>query len=240
MQHPTQIMDCNEDAQRVSASAPCSASFRGASVINADCMDVMSKLADGAYDLAICDPPYGIERFKKGIGKGDRHTVKTTSTGWNNAKPSPEYFRELFRVSKNQIVWGANNFQMPESEYFCIWNKMQTVDNFASAEYAWVSPGLRQPALVFDYSIHQHNQTTKIHPTQKPEALYRWLLTKYAKPGQRILDTHLGSGSSVIAALEYGYEILACEIDEQYFATAVERIGRYEQQGTFAMTRNID
>jgi site-specific DNA-methyltransferase (adenine-specific) len=226
------------DAMAGFAAPLGSASWGGVTVLNADCMAVMSKLADNAYDLAICDPPYGIERFKKGIGKGDRHTVKTTSTGWNNAKPSPEYFAELFRVSKNQIVWGANNFQMPESEYFCIWNKMQTVDNFASAEYAWVSPSLRQPALVFDYSIHQHNQTTKIHPTQKPEALYKWLLTKYAKPGWRILDTHLGSGSSAIAALELKYEMLGCEIDEQYFATAAERIGRYESQGTFDMTPN--
>jgi site-specific DNA-methyltransferase (adenine-specific) len=196
-------------------------------------MELMATFPDGHFDLAIVDPPYGIERFKKGIGKGDRHTVKTTSTVWNNAKPSQEYFAELFRVSKNQIVWGANNFQMPESEYFCIWNKMQTVVNFASAEYAWVSPGLRQPALVFNYSIHQHNQTLKIHPTQKPVQLYKWLLANFAKPGQRVLDTHLGSGSHAIAAHYYGVHLTACEIDADYYAAAIARVERETAQLTF-------
>ena len=201
------------------------------SLINDDCMNVMKGLRDNEFDLAIVDPPYGIERFKNGIGKGDRHTVKTTSNEWNNAKPTPEYFGELFRVSKHQIVWGSNNFQMPESEYFLVWNKMQTVDNFSSAEFAWVSPGLRQPALVFDYSIHQHNQTTKIHPTQKPVKLYEWILLKYAQPGWKILDTHMGSGSSVIAALEMNFEITAIEIDPNYFAAASDRIRRHQDQG---------
>lgn len=204
-------------------------------VRHADCMELMATFPDKHFDLAIVDPPYGIERFKKGFGttrfKMDSRTAKD-GLKWDNA-PEAEYFEELFRVSKHQIVWGANNFQMPKSEYFCIWNKMQTVDNFASAEYAWVSPSLRQPALVFDYSIHRHNQTTKSHPTQKPVALYNWLLAKYAAHGMRILDTHLGSGSHAIACHYARLHLTACEIDADYFREACARITRETAQDTF-------
>lgn len=194
-------------------------------LLNCDCMDYLRELDDNAFDLAIVDPPYALERFRKGIGQGDRHTVKTKSLEWNNNAPSEEYFEQLRRVSANQIVWGANNFEMPKSEYFCIWDKQQTVDNFASAEYAWVSMGLKKPAKVFRYSIHQHNSDKgKIHPTQKPVKLYQWLLENYAKPGQRILDTHLGSGSSAIAAHYFGCEFVGCELDKDYFDSAINRI----------------
>jgi len=192
-------------------------------LLNVDCMDYMATLPDKAFDLAIVDPPYGLDRFKNGIGKGDRHTVKA-SAGFNNLTPTAEYFEELFRVSNAQIIWGANNFILPTSEYFCIWDKQQTVDNFASAEYAWVSMTLKKPAKVFKYSIHQHNSDAgKIHPTQKPVKLYDWLLHNYAKPGQRILDTHLGSGSSAIAAHYYGVDFVGCELDEDYFNAAKKR-----------------
>src|SRR5690606_13365174 len=110
---------------------------------------------------------------------------------------------------KNQIIWGANNFMLPPSEYFCIWNKKQTVDNFASAEYAWVSMGLKKPAKVFEYSIHKHNQINKIHPTEKPVALYRWLLQNYAKTGDKIIDTHSGSGSLACACHLEKFDFLA-------------------------------
>ena len=143
-------------------------------ITNEDNMELMARYEDNYFDLAIVDPPYGIERFKKGFGdtrfKMDKRTNKN-GIEWDT-KPIQEYWIELFRVSKNQIVWGANNFVMPPSEYFCIWNKKQTVDNFATAEYAWVSMGLKKPAKMFDYGIHKHNHTTKIHPTQKPIALY--------------------------------------------------------------------
>ena len=114
-------------------------------LINGDCMDYMKTLEDNAFDLAVVDPPYNLARFRNGIGNGDRHTIKASNT-FNNNAPTDEYWAQLFRVSNNQIVWGANNFKMPPSEYFCIWNKKQTVDNFASAEYAWVSMGLKKPA----------------------------------------------------------------------------------------------
>ena len=197
---------------------------------NADCMEIMKGFADNQFDLAIIDPPYGIERFKNGIGINDRHKIKSTSI-FNNSKPNDAYFLQLFRISKNQIVFGANNFVMPPSEYFLIWNKHQTVDNFSSAEYAWVSMGLKKPAKVFDYSIHKLNsEKNKIHPTQKPVALYKWILDTYAKDGQTILDTHLGSGSSAIAAHDYGYEFTGIELDEEYYNAAKERLILHQRQ----------
>ena len=194
-----------------------------------DNMDLMARYSDKHFDLAIVDPPYGIERFKNGIGKNDRHKVKSNSD-FNNGVPTSEYWEELFRVSKNQIVWGANNFVMPISEYFCIWNKKQTVDNFASAEYAWVSMGLKKPAKVFDYGIHLHNHTDKIHPTQKPVDLYKWLLKNYAKDGELILDTHLGSGSIAIACHDYNFNLTACELSEKHYTDAMKRINQHISQ----------
>ena len=193
---------------------------------NADCMDIMKDYADDYFDLAVVDPPYNLARFRNGIGKNDRLTVKTSNMIWNNNKPTKKYWTELFRVSKNQLIWGANNFVLPPTEYFCIWNKKQTVDNFATAEYCWVSMGLKKPAKMFNYSIHQHNaDKRKIHPTQKPIALYKWIYTNYAEPGQKILDTHLGSGSNAIAAhyADMG-EFVGCELDEEYYTAACKRI----------------
>ena len=197
-------------------------------------MELMSRYENNHFDLAIVDPPYGIERFKKGFGttrfKMDKRTAKN-GIEWDN-KPSKEYWAELFRVSKNQIVWGANNFEMPPSEYFCIWNKKQTVDNFATAEYAWVSMGLKKPAKMFDYGIHKHNHTNKIHPTEKPIKLYEWLLMNYAKENDKILDTHLGSGSIAIACHNLMYDLTACELDKEYYEAAMKRIEKHKQQLT--------
>jgi len=201
-------------------------------ITNEDNMELMSRYEDNHFDLAIVDPPYGIERFKKGFGdtrfKMDKRTDKN-GIEWDT-KPIQEYWIELFRVSKNQIVWGANNFVMPPSEYFCIWNKKQTVDNFATAEYAWVSMGLKKPAKMFDYGIHKHNHTTKIHPTQKPIALYEWLLMNYAKEGDKILDTHLGSGSIAIACHNLGFDLTACELDKEYYDASIKRIDQHKAQ----------
>jgi site-specific DNA-methyltransferase (adenine-specific) len=192
-------------------------------------MELMARYPDNYFDLAIVDPPYGIKRFENGIGKNDRHKIKSSAI-FNNNPPTDLYFNELFRVSKNQIVWGANNFIMPPSEYFLIWNKQQTVDNFATAEYAWVSMGLKKPAKMFNYGIHKHNHTDKIHPTQKPIALYKWLLDKYAKQGDKILDTHLGSGSIAIACHDYGFDLTACELDKEYYDKAMQRINNHMAQ----------
>ncbi len=199
---------------------------------NEDCMTAMEKMPDNAFDLAIVDPPYGIRRFQKPSGTtrfSSSKQMQTTGLLWD-IKPNKSYFDELFRVSKNQIIWGANNFSLPPSEYFCIWNKKQTVDNFASCEYAWVSMGLKKPAKIFDYSIHKHNHIEKIHPTQKPVALYVWLLDKYAKKGDRILDTHLGSGSSAIAAHDMDFDFVGYELDKDYFAAAQKRLHEHQKQ----------
>ena len=201
-------------------------------IYNQDCIEAMKEMSENQFDLAIVDPPYGIERFKKGFGttrfKMDKRTAKN-GIQWD-IKPKDIFFIELFRVSKNQIIWGANNFVLPPTEYFCIWNKKQTVDNFATAEYAWVSMGLKKPAKIFEYSIHKHNHTNKIHPTQKPVKLYEWLLMNYAKEGDTILDTHLGSGSIAIACYNLGFELTGYEIDKEYFEAAKKRIEQHKQQ----------
>jgi site-specific DNA-methyltransferase (adenine-specific) len=193
-------------------------------------MALMARYPDKYFDLAIVDPPYGLERLQKGsLRLGGIKGNYAEKLNWDK-KPNELYFQELFRVSKNQIIWGANNFVLPPTEYFCIWNKKQSVENFASAEYAWVSMGLKKPAKVFEFSIHKHNQVDKIHPTQKPIDLYKWILDKYANPGEKILDTHLGSGSIAIACHEYGFDLTACELDTEYFNKTMDRINNYTKQ----------
>jgi site-specific DNA-methyltransferase (adenine-specific) len=199
-------------------------------ITNEDNMELMARYPDNYFDLAIVDPPYGLERLQKGsLRLGGVKGNYKEKLEWDK-KPNEQYFNELFRVSKNQIVWGANNFIMPTSEYFLIWNKKQTVDNFATAEYAWVSMGLKTPAKIFDYGIHKHNHTDKIHPTQKPIDLYKFILDKYTKPNDKILDTHLGSGSIAIACHDYGFDLTACELDKEYYDKAIKRISNHVSQ----------
>jgi site-specific DNA-methyltransferase (adenine-specific) len=203
-------------------------------VENIDCMEGMKMYPDKFFELAIVDPPYNIIS-QQARGVGSRIDASGKMNNWNNIKPGRDYFDELFRVSKYQIVWGANNFTMPESEYFLIWDKYQTVDNFASAEYAWTN--VRMPAKVFRYSIHQHNcdKGNKIHPTMKPVKLYEWLLKNYAKEGDKILDTHLGSGSSRIAADKMGFDFYGFELDKDYFDASVKRFNDYKSQLTLEL-----
>lgn len=205
-------------------------------VFNIDCIEGMKQYPDKYFDLACIDPPYGIERFKKPSGTTrfkSSKLMQESGLTWDS-KPTKEYWNELFRVSKNQIVWGANNFEMPPSEYFLIWDKAQTVDNFASAEYGWVSMGLKTPAKIFRYSIHKHNHTDKIHPTQKPVALYDWIFQNYAKEGDKILDTHGGSMSSRIAFDKWGKgsEFVGFELDKEYFDASVKRYNDFKSQLT--------
>ena len=195
-----------------------------------DCMNVMKDYEDNHFDLAIIDPPYGIARF------GDRVEVcKEEKINKWDIKPTKEYFNELFRVSKKQIIFGANNFTLPKTQYFIVWDKMQTVDNFASAEYDWTN--IKKPAKVFRYSIHQvmsyrKKEKGKIHPSQKPVKLYEWLLHNYAEKGQKILDTHLGSGSIAVACHYFGVDLVGVEIDKEYFDKAKERIEMLTAQET--------
>ncbi len=201
---------------------------------NVDCMEYLATLEDNAFELAIVDPPYGIERFKKVTNtpsEKDVHAKRFQGMGLvNDIKPTQKYFDELFRVSRHQIVFGANNFTMPESEYFLIWDKKQAMPNFARCEFAWVSMSLKKPAKIFEYSIHNHNQVHKIHPTQKPVKLYEWLLMNYAKEGDKILDTHLGSGSIAIACHNLGFDLVGCELDTDYFNAAKKRLEQHQSQ----------
>jgi site-specific DNA-methyltransferase (adenine-specific) len=203
-------------------------------ITNEDNMQLMARYPDKYFDLAIVDPPYGIERFKNVTttpSSKDVHAKRFQRMETvNNDKPSDEYWAELFRVSKNQIVWGANNFIMPTSEYFLIWDKKQAMPNFARCEFAWVSMGLKTPAKICEHSIHVHNQTEKIHPTQKPIYLYKYILDNYCKPNDKILDTHLGSGSIAIACHDYGFDLTACELDESYYNSALKRIQNHISQ----------
>jgi site-specific DNA-methyltransferase (adenine-specific) len=193
---------------------------------NMDCMEGMKNIPDKYFELAIVDPPYGIARFGNRVELSNRLCKEAKLNKWD-IKPTQEYFNELFRVSQKQIIWGANNFNLPTTEYFIIWDKEQTVDNFASAEYAWTN--CKMPAKVYRHSIHKtmserKAEGGKIHPTQKPVALYKWLLKNYAKQGDKILDTHVGSGSSLIACYDMKFDYMGFEIDEEYYTAAQQRI----------------
>jgi len=196
-------------------------------ITNEDNMALMARYPDNYFDLAIVDPPYGLERFKKGGSVINKYGSEKGK--WNNEKPKFEYFNELFRVSKKQIIWGANNFDLPTSEYFIIWQKSNAEDfSFAMCEMAWTN--CKVTAKVFKHYHVQTDDKNKIHPTQKPAELYKWLINKYAKPNDKILDTHLGSGSIAIACHDYGFDLTACELDKQYFDKAMQRINNHVSQ----------
>jgi len=202
-------------------------------LLHIDCMTKMAEYPDKYFDLAIVDPPYGIKRFEKNVESKAMPNFKNKLNNWDK-KPTQSYFTELFRVSRNQIIWGANNFQLPVSEYFIVWDKEQPCENFATCELAWVSMGLKKPAKVFRYGYWggmKKSIEDNIHPTQKPIALYKWLLKNYSDPSQKIIDTHLGSGSSAIAAYDFGIaEFVGCEIDKDYYDAAVKRFETHKKQ----------
>ena len=178
-----------------------------------DCVEFMRGLPDKAFDLAIVDPPYGLERFKKGGSHLNKYGSENRQ--WNNEKPENDYWKELFRVSKYQIIWGGNNFYLPQSEYFIIWQKSNAIDfSFAMCEYAWTN--CKVPAKIYT-KLHVQTKEQRQHPTQKPVALYRWLLRNYAKPNDTIFDSHMGSQSSRIACHMEGFDFTGCELDPEYF-----------------------
>lgn len=193
---------------------------------NIDCMEAMRQMPDKCFDLAVCDPPYGLKRFNHGGSVINKYGDKKGK--WNNDKPCQEYFDELFRVSEKQIIFGANNFNLPPSEYFLIWDKVNPENfSFAQCEMAWTN--CKVPAKIFRYNS-QKESSCRIHPTQKPVALYAWIFQRYAKPGYKILDTHLGSGSSRIAAYDAGLDFVGFEIDKEYFDKQEERFSAYTAQ----------
>jgi len=195
-----------------------------------DCMDLMREFPDKHFDLAIVDPPYGIgDRISDGGGVlGGRCYVNMYREKRWDVKPDSNYIKELFRVSKNQIIWGGNYFELPPSRGIIAWDKMQEMPTLSAWEMAWSS---------FDCVARmwkgRSQDSNRIHPTQKPVALYAWLLSKFAKPGMTILDTHLGSGSIAIACHYFGAHLTACEIDQDYFTAACARIKRETAQATF-------
>ena len=229
-----------------------------ASLYHMDCMDYMFGLPDQFFDLAIVDPPYGINapamsmgqnknrsdgwsrgdstavklrkgRLNSGGGKLKNRLLNTSSIAWDDEPPPPEYFTELFRVSKNQIIWGGNYFNLPPTRCVIAWDKCQPWQNFSQWEMAWTS--FDKPAALFSYSnTGGANGDKKIHPTQKPVKLYEWLLSRFAKTGEKILDTHLGSASSVVAAINMGFEISGTELDENYFHALVQRVNESTKQ----------
>lgn len=225
---------------------------------NMDCMDGMREFPDNYFDLAIVDPPYGIsaptmnmgshktregdgypaisvaERIRKGRlnsggGKLKDRALNTMNCNWDFFPPTSEYFDELRRVSKHQIIWGGNYFDLPPSRGIIVWDKLQPWDNFSQVEIAWTS--FNCPASIFRYSnTGGRNDIEKINPTQKPVALYCFCLNKHAKAGYKILDTHAGSASSLVACHNSGFEFVGFEIDPNMCAKANERLAAAQSQ----------
>ena len=212
------------------------------SLYNEDCLQALKAMADKQFDLAIVDPPYGIGMdgtIGIGIGKEKGFTRKKeyTKKNWDKEVPSQEYFDELFRVSKNQIVWGANYFtkQLPVIKNYIFWHKKgQSVDDkFNDGEMAFASLGRTRMVDIWWNGVGVINSgENKIHPTQKPVKLYKWLLENYAKKDWKILDTHLGSGSIAIACWDMGYDLTAYEVDKEYYDNACKRLETHKAQLT--------
>tara|TARA_R100000152_G_C6777121_1_gene206759 strand:+ start:733 stop:1380 length:648 start_codon:yes stop_codon:yes gene_type:complete len=208
-------------------------------ITNEDNMELMSRYEDNHFDLAIVDPPYGINMSKYlAITKPSRpnsyfYKQKHKTKEWDNVIPAKKYFNELFRVSKNQIIWGGNYFTdfLKPTNSWIFWDKINGEGStFSDGELAWNS--FKKALRKFTVSTHHGTRGGKdrIHPTQKPVKLYEWLLMNYAKEGDKILDTHLGSGSIAIACHNLGFDLTACEIDKEYYEAAMKRIEQHKQQ----------
>lgn len=220
-------------------------------ITNEDNMELMARYPDKHFELAIVDPPYGIGEAagknasrNKGFGKGISKSKKITyskdygNKNWDNKAPDKTYFEELKRVSKHQIIWGANHFieNIPEANSSCwiVWDKDNGNSDFADCELAYCSfkTAVRKIKWRWNGLLQQDmkNKEIRIHPTQKPVKLYEWLLMKYAKEGDKILDTHLGSGSIAIACHNLGFNLTACELDQEYYNAALKRLKQHQAQ----------
>ena len=205
-------------------------------IYNQDCLEAMKVMADNQFDLAIVDPPYGINITK------NKRLNNNSKKDWDKEIPTPEYFKELFRVSKNQIIWGSNYFieYLKNTRCYLNWDKLNHSDTYADCEMAWTS--FDKNAKIFKYMWDGNlygfigaiqgvgKKSIRTHPTQKPVALYEWLLMNYAKEGNTILDTHLGSGSIAIACHNLGYDLTGYEIDKEYFESAMQRLEQHKAQ----------
>jgi len=215
-------------------------------ITNEDNMKLMARYEDNYFDLAIVDPPYGIDAGF-GSGKNMRKRIKDgkmKGSDWDSETPKKEYWDELFRVSKNQIVWGGNYMTsfLKESKGWIFWDKIQTSDNHSDGELAWTSFQKRLRMFKYCWAGNIYGfqgsiegagkKSIRIHPTEKPVKLYEWLLDEYAEKGNKIIDTHLGSGSIAIACHNRGFDLVACELDEDYCKQALKRLKTHQQQLT--------
>lgn len=204
--------------------------FEEGTFILGDCLLYMKEMPNKIADLAIIDPPYGIDVNKMPLGSGKYKT----KDNWDMKPASFEYFKELRRISRNQIIWGANHFisKMPyDASCWIVWDKLNGDTDYADCELAWTSFDL--PVRKFEFNLAQQSKIeikSRFHPTQKPIALYKWILSKFAKPNMRIIDTHVGSGTSLIAFLDFGCRWIGFEINEEYYKLTTERIEIHKQQ----------
>jgi site-specific DNA-methyltransferase (adenine-specific) len=199
-------------------------------ITNEDNMALMARYPDKYFDLAIVDPPYGIGASEMTMGSGKNKKYQKGKK-WDNLTPAQNYFDALQRVSKNQIIWGGNYFQLPLTKSWIFWDKGIYGDcDFADGELAWTSFNSVLRIAKIRYKGFLGADADRIHPTQKPIKLYQWLLEKYAQQGDKILDTHLGSGSIAIACYDYGFDLTACELDKEYFEKAMQRINNHMAQ----------
>ena len=197
-------------------------------ITNEDNMQLMARYSENYFDLAIVDPPYGLGKKTTSGGSKRNSNARFDNHNWDNKIPDDNYFEELKRVSKEQIVWGGNYFPYlwkNGCRGLITWDKMVYIPTMSQIEYAWYSKD-RLPKLI----KIDNNDKNRIHATQKPVKLYEWLLMNYAKEGDKILDTHLGSGSIAIACHNLGYELTACELDKNYYDSAIKRINEHKQQ----------
>jgi len=200
-----------------------------------DCMEAMAKIPDNAYDLAIVDPPYGINvateidrsGFREGSSKNSlsKYESSMKDKKWDNLPPNKEYFNELFRISKNQIIWGGNYFDLKPTRCFIVWDKMTYIPTMSQIELAWTSIKKHSQLVKIN-----SNQLDRFHPTQKPVPLYKWLLHNYAKEGDKILDTHGGSMSIALACHEMGFDLDLWELDPEYYNAGLKRFNDHKAQ----------
>ena len=237
-----QLIEAQQDAAGCSLPASPDSPFLDLRL--GDCMDLMRGTPDNHFDLAIVDPPYGVgmDRGMKGSSGVDKRDGKPIQRrdyvgGWDGERPSEEYFNELWRVSKMQLIWGGNFFadMLPPSTHWIFWDKQNPMPSLGDGELCYTTSKRKSITRhILPYWGHQTaGEMVRIHPTQKPVKLYAWQLSKYAEPGQRILDTHMGSGSIAIACHYFGAHLTACEIDPKYFSDAKERIKRETAQLDF-------
>jgi len=200
-------------------------------ILLGDCLDIMREMPDKCVDLVLTDPPYGISehihshRPLSGAGKLKDRILNTGNTEWD-VSPSNDLFEEVFRISKNQVIFGGNYFKLPPCRCFIVWDKIQPWPNFSQAEYAWTS--FASPAKLF--RLDKSTETDKIHPTQKPVALFEWILKLYSKPGDIVLDPFLGSGTTVAACINLERQYIGIEISPDYVLASQQRIKKATEQ----------